>query len=224
MAQEPLTDDSPGADLFPEYSTLYGLIVSEVEGLTDVQLDFESERWEWSKWSIRRQLRHMEGVIFGWLVVHWGETLFPDGENGVRVVGRLTDSRFDRMDRERSWETPVIMAELKEGIDMTLGALAERSVSFLREHTYIAEQSPEWNQSPEWKAMLKAHPAGLTVTGDPAKTVWTLEATIRHVYFEEVTHLYNIQRLKRAQGLHSVADLPRVGYWVMEGWDTSEPQ
>ena len=71
--------------------------------------------------------------------------------------------------------------------------------------------------------MLKAHPTGLTVAGDPAKTAWTLEASIRHVYFEEVTHLYNIQRLKRAQGLQSVADLPRVGYWVVEGWDTSEP-
>ena len=43
----------------------------------------------------------------------------------------------------------------------------------------------------------------------------TLEATIRHVYFEETTHLYNIQRLKRAQGLPTVVDIPRVGYWVL---------
>jgi hypothetical protein len=50
----------------------------------------------------------------------------------------------------------------------------------------------------------------------------TLEATVRHIYFEETTHLYNIQRLKRAQGLQAVAELPGVGYWVLDGWDRSE--
>ena len=42
------------------------------------------------------------------------------------------------------------------------------------------------------------------------------------MYFEEVTHLYNIQRLKRAQGLQAVVEVPKAGYWVLEGWDTSE--
>ena len=46
---------------------------------------------------------------------------------------------------------------------------------------------------------------------------------MRNIYFEETTHLYNIQRLKRAQGLATAVEVPRVGYWVVEGWDTSEP-
>jgi hypothetical protein len=46
---------------------------------------------------------------------------------------------------------------------------------------------------------------------------------LRHLYFEEVTHLYNVQRLKRAQGLPTVVVVPRVGYWVLDGWDRSEP-
>ena len=50
----------------------------------------------------------------------------------------------------------------------------------------------------------------------------TLEWTMRHIYFEETTHLYNIQRLKRAQGLSTVVDVPEVGYWVLDGWDRSE--
>lgn len=139
MAQQPVTDDSPGTDLFPEYSTLYDLIVSEVEGLTDEQLNFESERWEWSKWSkwsIRRQLRHMASVPVGWLVDHWGDTLFPGGDHRVQDFRSRTDSGL---------ETPVIMEELREAIDLTRNALAERSVAFLRDHTYIAEESPEWN-------------------------------------------------------------------------------
>ena len=69
----------------------------------------------------------------------------------------------------------------------------------------------------------KAHPTGVTPTDDPENVAITLEYTMRHVYFEEITHLYNIQRLKRAQGLPNVVEVPRVGYWVVDGWDRSEP-
>ena len=51
----------------------------------------------------------------------------------------------------------------------------------------------------------------------------TLEATMRHIYFEEITHLYNIQRLKKAQGIPTNSVVPEVGYWILEGWDRSEP-
>ena len=81
-----IMDDSRGTELFPEYATLYDLIAAEVEGLTDEQLDFESDRWEWSKWSTRQQLSHMAFLIYRWLIVRWGETLFPDGEHGVRAT------------------------------------------------------------------------------------------------------------------------------------------
>ena len=217
MAQQPITDDSLGADLFPEYSTLYDLILSEVGGLTDVQLDFESERWEWSKWSIRRQLSHMASLKFHWLLARWGDTLFPDGDHGVQDVEGVAYAKGDWLDEARYWQYPAILEKLKEAIDLTRRVLAERTVGFLRSQTYLK------NQSSEWDLMLKAHPTGFTAAEDPSKQVMTLEATIRHMYFEEVTHLYNIQRLKRAQGLQSVTDLPRVGYWVVEGWDTSEP-
>ena len=32
-----------------------------------------------------------------------------------------------------------------------------------------------------------------------------------------------IQRLKRAQGLSNMVEVPRVGYWALDEWDTSEP-
>ena len=217
MVQQSHTDDSPGAAIFPEYATLYDLILSEVEGLSDVQLDFVSERWEWSKWSIRRQLSHMASLKFHWLLVRWGDTLFPNGDHGVQDIRGLINSKDDRMDADRYRETPVILEKLKEAIDLTRRVLVERSVGFLRDSTYLKDKSSEWH------LMSKAHPTGFSAAADPAKEVMTLEATIRHMYFEEITHLYNIQRLKRAQGLRSVADLPRVGYWVVEGWDNSEP-
>lgn len=46
---------------------------------------------------------------------------------------------------------------------------------------------------------------------------------MRHIYFEETMHLYSIQRLKCGWGLPTVVEVPKVGYWMVEGWDTSEP-
>lgn len=214
MSQEGLTDDSPGSELFPEFSSLYDLIASEVDGLTEEQLDFESQEWDWSTWSIRRQLSHMASVPVGWLLVNWGDTLFRDPSD--RAQGFKTRTQSDL-------PTPAIMAELWEAIDLVQTVLAERSVAYLRDQFYVLRWRPDWNDSMSWDLMQKAHPTGLTPTSDPTVSNMTLEATIRHLYFEEITHLYNIQRLKRAQGLPPVVDLPRVGYWVVEGWDTSEP-
>lgn len=214
MPQAGLTEDSPGSDLFPEFFALYDLIASEVDGMTEEQLDFESQEWDWSKWSIRRQLCHMASVPVGWLLVNWGDTLFPDASARVQNFKTRTASDLP---------TAAIMQELKDSIGLVQAVLAERSVSYLRDQVYVLQWRPDWNDSMDWAMMLKAHPTGLTPTSDPTVSNMTLEATIRHLYFEEITHLYNIQRLKRAQGLPPVVDLPRVGYWAVEGWDTSEP-
>ena len=83
------TDDAPGTVLFPEYEALYDLIAREVIGLTDAQLDFRADQWTWADWSIRRQLSHMASLIYGWIVVRWGQTLFPSGDHGIEDVQGL---------------------------------------------------------------------------------------------------------------------------------------
>jgi len=95
--------------------------------------------------------------------------------------------------------------------------LSERNVGFLRGHAIPHQRSPQW------VIMYRAHPSGITPAGPTDKGMMTLEATMRHIYFEETTHLYNIQRLKRAQGMRALVEVPRVGYWVLDGWDRSEP-
>ena len=218
MTRGPISDDSPGTALFPEYATLYPLIASEVEGLTEGQLDFTSDRWGWAEWSIRVQLSHMASLIYRWLLLRWGDTLFPDDDHGVEDVQGLANSGFDRrLDDNRYWELPVIMEKLEQGIGLARRVLAQRNVGFLRSHTLVHDQSPQW------ELMIKAHPRGIELSDQPGKGVMRLEASMRHIYFEEITHLFNIQRLKRAQGLRTVAELPRVGYWTVEGWDVSEP-
>ena len=218
MTQSSITESSPGSALFPEYDSLYDLITAEVTGLTDAQLDFESDKWEWSEWSIRRQLSHMASLLFRWMLVRWGDALFPDGEHGVADVEGVAASSYDRrLDERRYWELQAILGQLRGGIELTRKVMAERDVGFLRGNSIPHQRSPQWI------LMRKAHPTGIVPASDAEQGTITLEATFRHMYFEEITHLYNIQRLKRAQGLQAAVDVPRVGYWMLDGWDRSEP-
>ena len=108
MTQQSISEDSPGSTLFPEYATLLDLISREVQGLSDEQLDWESDRWEWSKWSIRRQLSHMSSLIYSWLLRQWGDTLFPDGSHGVDYVTAIVEMG----------ELPTILDALRGGVDL----------------------------------------------------------------------------------------------------------
>jgi len=218
MNLQTIPDDAPGTVLFPEYEELYTLIAREVTGLTDAQLDFRSDQWAWADWSIRRQLSHMASLIYGWLVGRWGKTLFPADDHDIEDVQGLTASGFDRrLDDRRYWELPVILHTLQDAVALLQRMLAQRSVGFLRNHTC------ERDAGEHWRLMQQAHSRGLTLVVESGKVVMTIEATLRHIYFEETTHLYNIQRLKRAQGLPTMVAVPRVGYWVLDGWDRSEP-
>ena len=217
MTNQPITDESPGSALFPEYDALYELIANEVEGLTDEQLDWTSHDYGWAEWSIRVQLSHMASLIYRWLILRWGDVTFPDGEHGVEDIDGLAASPFDRrMDETKYYDLPVILSKLQEGIDLTRRVLSERNVGFLRAHSVTVTLNESWG------LMIKAHPTAVTPTEDASTVNMQMEGSIRHVYFEEITHLFNIQRLKRAQGLSTVSNLPRVGYWALDGWDVSE--
>ena len=218
MTNQQITDESPGSALFPEFDRLYDLIAREAEGLTDEQLDWTSDRYGWAEWSIRVQLSHMASLTYRWMILRWGDVTFPDGEHGVDDVQGLAASPNDRrMDDTKYYDLPVILTKLREGIDLVRRVLAERSVGFLRAHTVTSALSDSWN------LMIQAHPASVRASNDDPNTLnMQLEGSMRHVYFEEITHLFNIQRLKRAQALPTVSELPRIGYWTVDGWDVSE--
>ncbi len=213
----PITDDSPASALFPEFDALYELIAAEARGLTDAQLDWTSEDFAWAEWSIRNQVSHMASLLYRWLILRCGDTLFPDGDHGIADVRGIADSASDRrLDDSRYRELSVILDMLEGGIRLAQRVLSERSVGFMRSHSVVSEMSASWDM------MLKAHPSGISVSEDETKRIMDFEAMVRHMYFEEVTHLFNIQRLKRAQGIPTVSEVPRVGYWTVEGWDISE--
>ena len=207
-----------GPEVFPEFDNLFELIQSEIVGLSNQQLDYISDKWGWSAWSIRNQLSHMASLIPRWLIVRWGDAIFPDGNHGFTDINAITNSTSDRrLDDGTYWEIRKILATLEASINLTKRALGNLTLDFM------SSRKIERDAAPQWLSMSRAHPHGITASGNPASGTMTLEATFRHIYFEQITHLFNIQRLKRAQGLKSVSVLPDVGYWTLDDWDRSEP-
>lgn len=212
------TQPQTGRSLLPGFWDVGASIHAEVDGLTDQQLDWTSDRWEWAQWSIRRQASHMASMLYRWMLLRWGEQLFPDGSGlDETQVTALAASQTDRaLDEHLFRDIADITRALDNALVLAQGALESHTVDQMRSLTIEAEQGPHWD------LMINAHPTGIDRNTETGISILTLEGTFRHMYFELITHLFNVQRLKRAQGLEASVDLPRVGYWTLDGWDVSE--
>ena len=115
MAGPEFGDDVAATALFPQFeSQLYEMVVTEVQGLTDGQLDFASDRWEWSGWSIRRNLSHVASGDFRWLWGRWGQQLFPEGLPNAKELDALVDSPQDRrLDEQLYWELESMLEKVR---------------------------------------------------------------------------------------------------------------
>ena len=224
MKTEKTPDESPATLLFPQFeSGIYLMAASEVEGLSDAQLNFESAKWGWSEWSIRRHVSHMASGDIRWFWGRWGRRLFPDGlPQGLpspKELDALTESRYDRrLDEDLYWNLEVLLEKLRQGLDLAQAILSNETAGSLR------NKESERIDDGRWPWFYEAHPTGLRRDPQDQTRAWlTLEFTFRHRYFEHITHLYNIQRIKRAQGLAVRAEIPMEGYLALPGWDLSEP-
>ena len=195
MSESHLSDDAPATSLFPQFeSELYHMISTEVEGLTEGQLDFESDRWEWSKWSIRRNVSHMAAGGFRWLLVQWAQQLSPQGLPDIEDLDSLISSPYQRrLDEHKYWDLDAILGKLRQSLGLYHTVLSRETVGSLRSKEIESENNDLW------QLFSQAHPRGIRPnSSDPSKFYMTLEATFRHRHFEHTTHLYNIQRLKGA--------------------------
>ncbi len=219
MTQQEISGDSPGTVLFPQFrNEIFDMYVEELAGLTDEQLDFQSDRWGWSEWSIRRNVSHVASGDFRWLLQRWGERLFTEGLPEIEDWDGIIASPYDRrLDETKYWEMDAILAVFRKGLDFSLSVLESETVDSLRSRELPSNIGGQLH----W---LQAHPSGVRPDpADPAQGYISLEATFRHRYFEYLTHLYNIQRLKKAQGLPAVGAIPFEGYHALPDWDRSEP-
>jgi len=210
---------APATALFPQFqSQIFDMFSTEVEGLTEDQLDYESDRWEWSRWSIRRNVSHVASGDIRWLVLRWGKTLFPDGAQDLGDLAPLI-SPDATLDPVRFWDMAAILVQLRRTQGFCHMVLSRETVGSLQSKEIRAETT-----TGQWETFGLAHPRGVRRDPeDPSHIYISLEATFRHRYFEHTTHLYNIHRLKRAQGLTPRVEIPFVGYYALPGWDRSEP-
>ncbi len=224
MSSEELNDNSPATLLFPQFeSELYQGASLEVAGLTQEQLDFESDKWGWSGWSIRRQLSHMASGNFRWFWQRWGLSMYPNGAPPNPPTAEetkvLAQSRFDRrLDEDLYWEVEIILEELQRGLTLGQTILSNETVGSMRTKEF------EFSDEGVWPWFYNIHAAGLRRDVETPTRIWfNLETIFRHRYYEHITHLYNIQRIKLAQGLTTQVEIPIEGYMALPGWDLSTP-
>ena len=217
MAQQSMPENAPGSQVFPQFARLHDMVASEVEDLTEAHLDWSSDRWEWSKWSIRFQVSHIASFFYGWLLERWGQELFPQGFDELGLMANYVKSPGGWwMDEARYPDLPSLLKKVKDGVELAQHILAGETLGSMR-----IKEVPRPKGPTLWRQLEKAHPTGTRWT-EPDTIHLTLEATFRHLYYEAITHLYNIQRLKRAQGLTAKVEVPFEGYWALPDWDRSE--
>ncbi len=206
----------PQVITWPDYQEFYRWLCQEVAGLNDAQLDFDSQdpAQEWMWWSIRRQVSHIAWVLLMVMYRRCHRFLWPDGNIPTPIRWedhRLPTMKFDRrLDETLYWELATLLDKVKLGIDWATQVVTTVPVETLR-----ATQSVH-RATPFWLHVMQVIPRGVWVDAqDPTRIHYTLEASLWMLYWEILTHLYTIQRLKRAQGLPPRVAIPRVGYLTL---------
>ena len=212
-----VNDDSPLRVLFPQYWKLDSMVRGETSGLGDEALDWTSDEFGWSGWSIRHQASHLASLVYRWLLVRWRDQIFADGiPIPEEQLERLNSPEHDRRLHEGHFAELEKVLEAVDGA-MSLAQSVLQRVSVADGRRLVVTRAA----SPQWELMTKAHPNGVTVDETGGGTL-SLEATFRHMYFEYTTHIFNMHRIKRALGLPVIVQLPDEGYHTVPGWDISE--
>ena len=206
--------------LFPGYWRVDSLIRDEVVELSDEVLDWTSDRWGWSLWSIRQQTSHMVSVPLRWLIGMWGDQIFGDEwPVSQERYDSLNSKEFDRrLDDRVFWEIEDILGALDEVIGISRQVLVDTTIArarSIRVERRVHEQ---------WKLMRTVHPDGVSENPETGEmSVMDLVATFRHIQNEFYTHLFNVQRAKIALGIEPIVKLPDAGYHTVSGWDSEVP-
>ncbi len=223
-----MSDDlnTPGRELFPDYSGIAGMYEEEVRGLTNEQLDASRPEKSWGGWSIRQQVSHIAFAHYRWFLENWGERLF--GENFPRDKSLYDTGGADRlMDPKRLYAMPDLLAALNDATGLAWEILGEETLGSLREKTQSRRipKDHQWASGDglrEWteNVTLKAHATGFRPDeSDPDLYHYDLEYTFRHVLWEAYAHLKTIQAHKREMGLPPENDIPEAGYLKVLRWD-----
>ena len=201
--------------LMPPYRRLINWITTEVDGLTAEQLDFDdlSPEREWMWWSIRRQVSHIAWDSLIFTSRRCGKLLWPGGTvpNTIVWADHLmgpNGATWDRvLDEDLYWQIPDLVAKVETGVGWLERVVAEQTIDVLRADVTSVRGTPFW------KYAITTLPRGAGADPDRRDFLrYTLEASLWMVFYEMLTHVRTIQRLKEHQGIALAQELPRVGY------------
>jgi hypothetical protein len=206
--------DDPSLGAMPPYRRLLEWIEAEVEGLTDDQLDYDnlSPETEWMWWSIRRQVSHIGWDALVFPHRRCAHLLWPDGDDPEPIVWRHhhlgPDMKYDRLlDEDLFWTIPDLTAKIALGNSWLDRVVTERSIDELRADVTSVRGTYFW----EYVITTLARGAGPD-PDRPGFIRYDLEGSLWMVFYEQLSHIRTIQRLKLDQGLPLATELPRVGY------------
>jgi hypothetical protein len=215
-------DASIGA--MPPYGRLVEWMRTEVTGLTEAQLDLDdtSPEKEWMWWSIRRQVSHTAWDALVFTHRRCSHLLWPDGNAPEPIVWKHhhlgPEMKYDRLlDEDLYWDVPDLIEKMETGIGWLERLVSERSIEELRaDETSI-------RGTYFWQYVITTLARGAGADPDrPGYIRYNLEGSLWMVFYEQLTHIRSIQRLKEFQGLPLAQELPRVGYLRLpEYWGES---
>lgn len=210
--------------MMPPYRRLVEWMEAETAGLTTEQLDLDdlSPDKEWMWWSIRRQVSHTAWDALVFTHRRCADLLWPDGNEPEPVVWKHhhlgKEMKYDRvLDEDLFWEVPDLIEKMSIGIGWLERVVAEQSIETLR------ADSTSIHGTYFWQYVITTLARGAGADPDrPGYIKYNLEGSLWMVFYEQLTHIRSIQRLKEFQGIPLAQELPRVGYLRLpEYWGDS---
>ena len=118
------------------------------------------------------------------------------------------NNRWDRvLDTDLFWEVRDLLAKLRLGISWLTQVVQEQPIEVLRSDVRTVRGTDFW------KYVIGTLPRGARISEENERDIiYDLEGSLWMVFYEMLTHIRTIQRLKLHLGLETSVDLPRVGY------------
>jgi hypothetical protein len=149
--------------------------------------------------------------------------LWPDGDDPAPIVWRDhhlgRHMKYDRLlDEDLYWELPDLLEKLEVGLGWLERVVADHPIETFRNDVTSVRGTYFWEYA------ISTLPRGAGPDPErPGYLQYTLEASLWMVFYEILTHIRTIQRLKVHQGLSPVTALPRVGYLQLpEYWGETD--
>jgi len=206
------TSSESGA--MPWYPHIVDWVEAEIAGLSDDQLDFHNTapEKEWMWWSCRTQVSHIAWDALVFTKRRAGHLLWPNGDipHPINWTEHQMgpNNKWDRiLDTNLFWQIPDILSQLRLGIDWLTTLVEDQPIDLLRSETRTVRGTEFW------KYVVTTLPRGTRSDDQESSHItYDLEGSLWMVYYEMLSHVRSIQRLKLHQGLPTAIELPRVGY------------